>query len=75
MANPTPMALSLSRAEIAFILTVQFAVPWAGEGGEEPRLAWWRSDFISELPYSLGDREAGSVSFRRMHAGCSRGGL
>lgn len=31
------------------ILTAQLAVAWAGEGGEEKRLNWWRSDLISEF--------------------------
>lgn len=31
------------------ILTAQLAVAWAGEGGEEPRLNWWRTDFKSEF--------------------------
>jgi len=31
------------------ILTAQLAVAWAGEGGEEPRLGWWRSDIASEF--------------------------
>ncbi len=30
-------------------LTAQIVVAWAGEGGEEPRLAWWRTDLISEF--------------------------
>lgn len=30
-------------------LSAQIAVAWAGEGGEEPRLAWWRSDLTSEF--------------------------
>lgn len=29
-------------------LCAQFVVAWAGEGGEEPRLGWWRSDLVSE---------------------------
>lgn len=29
------------------VLTAQFAVAWAGERGERPRLGWWRSDLIS----------------------------
>ena len=37
-----------SIAEIDAVLTAQFAVAWAGEGGEEPRLGWWRSDLCSE---------------------------
>lgn len=30
-------------------LTVQIAVAWAGEAGEERRLGWWRSDLVSEF--------------------------
>ena len=30
-------------------LTAQLIVAWAGEGGEEPRLGWWRSDLVSEF--------------------------
>jgi hypothetical protein len=45
---------SLSRdplpvSELDFLLTAQIAVAWAGEGGEEPRLGWWRSDLASEF--------------------------
>lgn len=36
-------------AEIDFALAAQIAVAWAGEGGEEPRLGWWRSDMMSEF--------------------------
>lgn len=31
------------------LLTAQFAVAWAGEGGEEPRLGWWRTDLQNEF--------------------------
>ena len=31
------------------LLTAQFAVAWAGEKGEERRLAWWDSDLTGEL--------------------------
>jgi hypothetical protein len=31
------------------ILTAQLAVAWAGEGGEEPRLGWWKTDLASEF--------------------------
>ena len=34
---------------IDFILTAPIAVGWAGEGGEEPRLGWWRSDLAAEF--------------------------
>jgi hypothetical protein len=30
-------------------LTAQIVVAWAGEGGEDPRLRWWRTDLISEF--------------------------
>ncbi|MCG8417038.1 MAG: BREX-6 system BrxE protein [Proteobacteria bacterium] len=30
-------------------LSAQLIVAWAGEGGEEPRLGWWRSDLCSEF--------------------------
>ena len=38
-----------STSALDSILTAQIAVAWAGEGGEEPRLAWWRSDMASEF--------------------------
>ncbi len=31
------------------ILTAQLAVAWAGEGGDEPRLGWWRTDLANEF--------------------------
>ena len=36
-------------SELDAALTAQFAVAWAGEGGEEARLGWWRSDMVSEF--------------------------
>ena len=36
-------------SDIDGLLTVQIAVAWAGEGGEEPRLGWWKSDLASEF--------------------------
>lgn len=31
------------------LLTLQFAVAWAGESGEdEPRLRWWKTDMVSK---------------------------
>jgi hypothetical protein len=38
-----------SKSEIDQVLTAQFAVAWAGEGGEAPRLGWWRTDLVSEF--------------------------
>jgi hypothetical protein len=40
---------SLPVSEIDFVLSVQFTIGWAGEGGEEPRLGWWRTDLASEF--------------------------
>jgi len=31
------------------ILAAQIVVGWAGEGGEDKRLGWWRTDLISEF--------------------------
>jgi hypothetical protein len=38
----------IPRSELDRILAAQLAIAWAGEGGEEPRLRWWRSDLTSE---------------------------
>ena len=35
--------------DLDLALTAQFAVAWAGEGGEEPRLSWWQTDLVSEF--------------------------
>ncbi len=40
---------AVTTEDLDVALTAQFAVAWAGEGGEEKRLAWWRSDLISEF--------------------------
>ena len=32
-----------------YLLTAQFAIAWAGEGGEDSRLGWWRTDLQSEF--------------------------
>jgi hypothetical protein len=41
--------LFLTTTELDFLLTAQFAVAFAGEGGESPRLGWWRTDLVSEF--------------------------
>lgn len=41
--SPIPLA------ELDRVLTAQLVVAWAGEGGEEKRLGWWRSDLVSEF--------------------------
>jgi hypothetical protein len=40
--EPIPMS------DIDMVLTSQLVVAWAGETGEERRLAWWRCDLASE---------------------------
>lgn len=44
-ATTPPLPLSV----LDFILTAQFAVAWAGEAGDEPRLKWWPTDMASEF--------------------------
>lgn len=41
--------LKLLPEELDKILAIQFAIAWAGEGGEEPRLNWWNTEVISEF--------------------------
>lgn len=41
--------MNLTDSSLDAILTLQLAVAWAGEGGEEPRLGWWRTDLASEF--------------------------
>lgn len=40
---------SIPASTLDHVLTRQLAVAWAGEGGEEPRLGWWRTDLVSEF--------------------------
>ena len=40
-------ALSVSEAVLDEILTAQLIVAYAGEGGDTPRLGWWRTDLAS----------------------------
>src|SRR5262245_50055764 len=39
---------SVSPRDLDTVVTAQLIVAWAGEQGEEPRLAWWRSDLVGE---------------------------
>lgn len=42
--------MKLSQDKLDKILTLQLAVAWAGERGEdEPRLGWWETDMVSEF--------------------------
>lgn len=43
LTHPLLPASTLDR-----LLTAQLAVSWAGEGGERPRLGWWRCDLFAE---------------------------
>ena len=47
--NPKSGRAPILLSEIDSALTAQIIVAWAGEGGEEKRLGWWRSDLISEF--------------------------
>jgi hypothetical protein len=40
--------LRLTPQDADSILSAQFIIAWAGEGGEEKRLGWWRSDMVSQ---------------------------
>ncbi len=42
-------AAAIPTAHLDLALSMQLAVGWAGEGGEEPRLAWWRCDLATEF--------------------------
>src|SRR5882724_1861381 len=47
---PKSERVPIPKSEIDLALTAQIVVAWAGEGeGEEKRLAWWRSDLVSEF--------------------------
>lgn len=39
----------IPQSVLDFVLTAQLVIAWAGEGGEEPRLGWWRTDLCSEF--------------------------
>jgi hypothetical protein len=47
--TPPPLPAAVVTSDLDLALTAQIAVAWAGEGGEEPRLGWWRTDLISEF--------------------------
>lgn len=44
-----PARAPVSLADVDLLLTAQILVAWAGETGDGPRLAWWRSDLASEF--------------------------
>lgn len=46
-ANPT-LVDGVTTADLDHLLTSQFALAWAGEGGEEPRLSWWRTELCCD---------------------------
>jgi hypothetical protein len=47
-ARTSSVRAPIPTSDLDRILTAQFVVAWAGEGGEEKRLGWWRSDLVSE---------------------------
>ncbi len=47
--SETAIRTPIPQSVIDSVLTAQLAVAWAGEGGEEPRLGWWRTDLKSEF--------------------------
>lgn len=36
-------------ADLDLAISAQFAIAWAGENGEDPRLGWWKTDLSSEF--------------------------
>ena len=49
MARRPSANARLSTEDLNFALAAQIIVGWAGEGGEEKRLGWWRTDLASEF--------------------------
>jgi len=45
----TPGPTEVPAPSLDVLLSAQLAVAWAGEGGEEPRLGWWRTDMVAEF--------------------------
>ncbi len=43
-----PAATALPDTALDHALAAQLAVAWAGEGGEEPRLGWWKTFMVHE---------------------------
>jgi hypothetical protein len=50
--DPRPIravpTLALPDSALDRVLTAQLAVAWAGEGGEAPRLGWWKTFMVHE---------------------------
>jgi hypothetical protein len=45
---PHEAPAALPDTALDHVLTAQLAVAWAGEGGEEPRLGWWKTFMVHE---------------------------
>ena len=45
----TDTKLRIPQSVVDSVLSAQLAIAWAGEGGDEPRLGWWRTDLKSEF--------------------------
>ena len=48
-SSPRSAHVDVDITSLDVALEAQLAVAWAGEGGEEPRLGWWRTDLVSEF--------------------------
>lgn len=62
--SKSPTTAQWSSDTLDTILSAQLLVAWAGEGGEEPRLGWWRTELASEF--------GGEDLFRRLLPGSWR---
>jgi hypothetical protein len=49
LGRPRALLLMLPDETLDERLTLQFAVAWAGESGDDqPRLRWWKTDMVSK---------------------------
>jgi len=60
-ALPSFVLDEVSAPDLDRLLTAQFAIAWAGEGGDEPRLGWWRTELCVQ--------DAGEDLFERLLPG------
>lgn len=60
-AAPTSIVGEVSTADLDHLLAAQFAIAWAGEGGDEPKLGWWRTELCAD--------DAGRDLFERLLPG------
>ena len=60
-ASSSSVLGEVSAADLDHLLAAQFAIAWAGEGGDEPKLGWWRTELCVE--------DAGRDLFERLLPG------